>query len=258
MESLLEYCYKDRFDRGGFENGYSRNLLWRLWDVAKMLEMNHLFSLCCEALDSTMCEETIYWDLNYSGRYQAKGTQHIREKVAELCNSLGNNLFTHPNFVFLDKVSIKELVGGRRQASSEPLVVFNNLLRWAIFQLDNSLLDEKDNKRGGDIPVTERTKLITEIREEKVKDFTFSDLFDSLETVLPLVPWREMSQSDFVTFVAHTNILPQDMLLSASLAIMDQVLTNPSRLKKSSYEIENDPTVVKTELTKAMEKAKAR
>ena len=119
-------------------------------------------------------------------------------------------------------------------------------------------MDERDNKRGGDIPVTERTKLITEIREEKVKDFTFSDLFDSLETVLPLVPWREMSQSDFVTFVAHTNILPQDMLLSASLAIMDQVLTNPSRLKKSSYEIENDPTVVKTELTKAMEKVKAR
>ena len=48
MESLLEYCYKDRFDRGGFENGYSRNLLWRLWEVAKLLEMNHLFDLCCE------------------------------------------------------------------------------------------------------------------------------------------------------------------------------------------------------------------
>ena len=48
VESLLEYCYKDRFDRGGFENGYSRNLLWRLWELAKMLEINHLFELCCE------------------------------------------------------------------------------------------------------------------------------------------------------------------------------------------------------------------
>ena len=48
VESLLQYCYKDRFDRGGFENGYSRNLLWRLWELAKLLEMSHLFDLCCE------------------------------------------------------------------------------------------------------------------------------------------------------------------------------------------------------------------
>ena len=41
VESLLEYCYKDRFDRGAFENGYSRNLLWRLWELAKLLEMSH-------------------------------------------------------------------------------------------------------------------------------------------------------------------------------------------------------------------------
>ena len=48
VESLLQYCYKDRFDRGGFENGYSRNLLWRLWELAKLLEISHLFDLCCE------------------------------------------------------------------------------------------------------------------------------------------------------------------------------------------------------------------
>ena len=220
-----------------------------------------------------MCEETVYWDLNYSLLYQPAGTQHIKAKVTELCKTLNNNLYTHPNFVFLANDSIKELVGIRRVSSSEPLVVFNNLLRWAIFQLDRTLLEEVNDKRAGDIPVTERTKLITKIREEKVKDFTFSDIWKYLDIVLTLMPWREMSQSDFLTFVAHTNILPQvkisntllpllivfqEMLLAASLAIMEEALKNPERLNKSSYLFENDPNTVKTELTKAMEKNKTR
>ena len=220
-----------------------------------------------------MCEETVYWDLNYSLLYQPAGTQHIKAKVTELCKTLNNNLYTHPNFVFLANDSIKELVGMRRVSSSEPLVVFNNLLRWAIFQLDRTLLEEVNDKRAGDIPVTERTKLITKIREEKVKDFTFSDIWKYLDIVLTLMPWREMSQSDFLTYVAHTNILPQvkisntllplliafqEMLLAASLAIMEEALKNPERLNKSSYLFENDPNTVKTELTKAMEKNKTR
>ena len=220
-----------------------------------------------------MCEETVYWDLNYSLLYQPAGTQHIKAKVTELCKTLNNNLYTHPNFVFLANDSIKELVGMRRVSSSEPLVVFNNLLRWAIFQLDRTLLEEVNDKRAGDIPVTERTKLITKIREEKVKDFTFSDIWKYLDIVLTLMPWREMSQSDFLTYVAHTNILPQvkisntllpllivfqEMLHAASLAIMEEALKNPERLNKSSYLFENDPNTVKTELTKAMEKNKTR
>ena len=223
-----------------------------------------------------MCEETVYWDLNYSLLYQPAGTQHIKAKVTELCKNLNNNLYTHPNFVFLAKDSIKELVGMREASSSEPLVIFNNLLRWAIFQLDSSLLEVVDDKRAGDIPVTERTKLITKIREEKVKDFTFSDIWKYLDIVLALMPWREMSQSNFIDFVAHTNILPQvkttntilssshflfvlqEMLLTASLAIMEEALKNPERLNKSSYLFANDPNTVKTELTKAMEKTKTR
>ena len=220
-----------------------------------------------------MCEETVYWDLNYSLLYQPAGTQHIKAKVTELCKTLNNNLYTHPNFVFLANDSIKELVGMRVASSSEPLVIFNNLLRWAIFQLDSTLLEVAEDKRAGDIPVTERTKLITKIREEKVKDFTFSDIWKYLDIVLTLMPWREMSQSDFVNFVAHTNILPQvkttnalltflfdfqEMLLAASLAIMEEALKNPERLNKSSFLFENDPNTVKTELTKAMEKTKTR
>jgi len=258
VEGLLEYCYKDRFDKTDYENGYSRNLLWRLWEVAKLLQMNHLFDLCCEALDKTMCEETVYWDYNYSLQYHSFGTEHIKAKVSDLCKSLNNNLFTHSNFVFLDQKSIRELVGARLGSSSEPIVIYNNLLRWAIFQLDRTLLEEFEGSKGSDIPVTERSKLITKIREEKVKDYTFSDLSKYLDIVLDLVPWKEMSQKDFMSFVAHTNILPESMLLSASLIIMEEALKNPDRLTKSSYLLENDPNTVKTELSKAMENVRSR
>ena len=45
----------------------------------------------------------------------------------------------------------------------------------------------------------------------------------------------------------------QEMLLSASLAIMGEALKNPERLTKSDYLIANDPNTVKTELSMAME-----
>ena len=35
-------------------------------------------------------------------------------------------------------------------------------------------------------------------RDEKVKDFTFADISKFLDIVLELVPWKEMSQSDFI------------------------------------------------------------
>jgi len=253
VESLLEYCYKDRFNKKDYENGYSRNLLWRLWEIGKLLQMNHLFELCCEALDSTMCDETVYWDLNYSLQYQHYGTEHIKAKVSELTKSLHNNLFTHSNFVFLDQKSIRDLLGARIASSSEPLIIYNNLLRWSLFQLDRTLLEEFDGAKGADIPVSERSKLITKIKEEKVKDYTFSDVSKYLDMVLDLVPWNEMSQTDFISYVAKTNILPERMLLSASLTIMEEALKNPDRLTKSSFLLETDPNYFKTELTKSME-----
>ena len=52
-------------------------------------------------------------------------------------------------------------------ASSEPIIIYNNLLRWAIFQLDRTLLEEFEGAKGSDIPVTERSKLIGKIRKAK-------------------------------------------------------------------------------------------
>lgn len=253
VENLLEYCYKDRFDRSDFENGYSRNLLWRLWHISKVLQMNHLFELCSEALDSTMCEETVFWDLNYSLDYHEMGTDQIKYKVSQLTKSLDNQLYTHPNFVFLDQHSVRELLGKRLHSSSEPLIVFNNVLRWALFQLDRTILEEMDDAKGADIPVTERSKMINKIRQEKIKDYTFSDISKYLDLVLDLVPWSEFSQHDFLDSVASADVLPKDMLLSASISVMEEVVKNPERLNKSAYLWTNDPNTVKSELNKAMD-----
>jgi len=253
VENLLEYCYKDRFDKSEYENGYSRNLLWRLWHISKLLQMNHLFELCSEALDSTMCEETVFWDMNYSLEYKEIGTDQIMMKVSQLSKSLDNQLFTHPNFVFLDQQAVKELLGKRLAASSEPLIVFNNVLRWALFQLDRTILEEMDDAKGSDIPVFERSKVINKIRQEKIKDYTFADISKYLDMVLDLVPWSEFSQHDFLESVVSSDVLPKEMLLSASISIMEEVVKNPERLNKSAYLLANDPNTVKSELSKAMD-----
>ena len=120
-----------------------------------------------QAIDATMCDETVYFDLNYSLQYSAFGTDHIKAKVSELQRSLHNSLFTHSNFVFLERTAIKEMLRARLPASSEPIIIYNNLLRWAIFQLDRTLLEEFEGAKGSDIPVTERSKLIGKIRKAK-------------------------------------------------------------------------------------------
>merc|ERR1712106_1095627 len=258
VENMLEYCYKDRFDRSDYENGYSRNLLWRLWHISKVLQMNHLFELCSEALDSTMCEETVFWDLNYSLEYEDIGTDQIKYKVSQLSKSLDNQLYTHPNFVFLDHISIRDLLSKRLHSSSEPLIVFNNVLRWALFQLDRTILEEMDDAKGADIPVAERSKMINKVRQEKIKDYTFSDISKYLDMVLDLVPWAEFSQHDFIQSVASADVLPTEMLLSASISVMGEVVANPERLCKSAYLMAHDPNTVKSELNKAMETFRSR
>jgi hypothetical protein len=220
--------------------------------------MNHLFELCSEALDTTMCEETVFWDMNYSLEYQDMGTDQIKYKVSQLAKSLDNQLYTHPNFVFLDQLSIRELLTKRLHSSSEPLIVFNNVLRWALFQLDRTILEEMDDAKGSDIPVAERSKMINKIRQEKVKDYTFCDISKYLDMVLDLVPWSEFSQHDFLDSVASADVLAKDMLLSASISVMEEVVKNPERLSKSAYLMVNDPNTVKSELNKAMDVFRSR
>ena len=84
-----------------------------------------------QAIDATMCDETVYFDLNYSLQYSDFGTDHIKAKVSELQRSLHNSLFTHSNFVFLERTAIKEMLvtipGLRRhsKALADRNLVFN-------------------------------------------------------------------------------------------------------------------------------------
>ena len=48
-----------------------------------------------------------------------------------------------------------------------------------------------DDAKGADIPVAERSKMINKVRQEKIKDYTFSDISKYLDMVLDLVPWAQ-------------------------------------------------------------------
>ena len=51
--------------------------------------------------------------------------------------------------------------------------------------------------------------MINKIRQEKIKDYTFSDISKYLDMVLDLVPWAEFSQHDFLECVASADVLPK-------------------------------------------------
>ena len=97
-----------------------------------------------------MCEDTVFWDLNYAMQYKEMGTAEIMIKVLKVCHKKMTNFFYHacyfqwsdemherlyenPNFVWLDKMSIHELLQRRTPGSCDAIVVYNNLLRWSLF-----------------------------------------------------------------------------------------------------------------------------
>ena len=49
--------------------------------------------------------------------------------------------FEHDNFVWLDFEAVHEILDKRIPGSSDAVVVFNNLLRWSLYQIDRTALD---------------------------------------------------------------------------------------------------------------------
>ena len=49
---------------------------------------------------------------------------------------LEDKLFDHPNFVWLEHASVNEILNCRKANSNEPMTIYNNLLRWSLYQLD--------------------------------------------------------------------------------------------------------------------------
>ncbi|XP_023321575.1 uncharacterized protein LOC111696254 [Eurytemora carolleeae] len=209
VEAMLEYCYKDRFEKSDYENGYSRNLLWRLWHAAKVFRIKHLVQLCSEVLESTLCDETVFWDLNYSLVYADLGTDIMRKRVKGRIEKQGNSMFEHPNLVWLDTTAIREILSCRAMGSSEPGVVLNNTLRWSLYQLDRTLCEEEDGKKDAEIPLESRIRLIKQIKDGRIKEFTEEDVSKYLDRVLDLVPFSELSQKEFLLHVMDSGLLDQ-------------------------------------------------
>jgi len=199
-----------------------------------------------------MCDETVFWDLNYSLVYQEYGTDNIKKRVVTKIDNLGNHLYEHPNLVWLDTTAIREMLKTRAEGSSEPVIVLNNILRWALYQLDRNLCEEQDGKKDGDIPIQHRLRIIEQIKEGQVKDYGADDISKYLGRVLDLVPFTEMSQRDFFQYVMESCLLDKDSLIAASKGLMKKVIDNPDRLYKSLYMINTDPTTTLNPLGRSL------
>ena len=55
--------------------------------------------------------------------------------------------FEHDNFVWLDFEAVHEILDKRIPGSSDAVIVFNNLLRWSLYQIDRTALDGVEEKR---------------------------------------------------------------------------------------------------------------
>ena len=66
-----------------------------------------------QTLHGTMCEDTVFWDLNYAIKYRALGTEEIRSRVLKIMEKLDEKLFEHPNFVWLDHAAVVEILRRR-------------------------------------------------------------------------------------------------------------------------------------------------
>jgi len=212
------------------------NLLWRLWHGSKALEMDYLHAKCTTTLHKTMCEETVFWDLNYAIKYKALGTDEVRTKVLKTMETLDQRLFEHPNFVWLEHASVKELLKRRKPNSCEALIVYNNLLRWSLYQLDRSACGEiEGGLTGAQIPINIRLEWIGQCRNGDFNHVTVKDMDKYLSRGLKEMPWTEMSQSDFLVYVVNAKVVPEEVVASNAIKIMEIVVNNPDRLHSSAF-----------------------
>ncbi len=150
--------------------------------------------------------------------------------------TLEERLFEHPNFVWLDHASVNEILTRRKANSCEPMIIYNNLLRWSLYQLDRSAVGELETgETGAQIPITKRLEWINECRNGSFDHVTVQDLDKYLSRGLQCMPWIEMSQAEYLVYVVNANVSPDDVVFPNAVKIMEVVVNNPERLHKSAY-----------------------
>ena len=195
-----------------------------------------IFRLIFQTLHKTMCEETVFWDLNYAIKYKSLGTEDIRAKVLRLMETLEERLFEHPNFVWLDHPAVNEILSRRPANSCEAMTIFNNLLRWSLYQLDRSACNELESgESGAQIPINIRLEWINDCRNGTFDHVTVLDMDKYLGRGLQLMPWTELSQHDFLVYVVNARVVPDEIVFPNAVKIMEIVVNNPDRLHKSAF-----------------------
>lgn len=150
--------------------------------------------------------------------------------------TLEDRLFEHPNFVWLDHAAINELLNRRRPNSCEAMIIYNNLLRWSLYQIDRSACCELDNGlSGAQIPIHVRLEWIGECRNGAFEHVRVQDLEKYLNRGLEQMPWTEMSQADFLVYVVNARVVPDNVVFPNAVKIMEIVVNNPERLQKSAF-----------------------
>ena len=61
--------------------------------------------------------------------------------ILQIIEGMTSMAYEHPNFVWLDFEAVHEILDKRVPGSSDAVVVFNNLLRWSLYQIDRTALD---------------------------------------------------------------------------------------------------------------------
>lgn len=160
--------------------------------------------------------------------------------------SLEEKLFEHPNFVWLDHAAINELLNRRKANSCEAMIIYNNLLRWSLYQLDRSACCELDNGlAGAQIPIHVRLEWIGECRNGAFEHVTVQDMEKYLNRGLERMPWIEMSQADFLVYVVNARVVNDDVVFPNAVKIMEIVVNNPERLQKSAFAVQSKPSLRK-------------
>lgn len=151
--------------------------------------------------------------------------------------TLEDKLFEHPSFVWLEHSAVNEILDRRKPNSCEALTIYNNLLRWSLYQLDRSACCDLDEGRvsGADIPVTVRLEWIGQCRNGDFDHVTVKDMDKYLSRGLERMPWTEMSQSDYLVYVVNARVTYDEIVFPNAVKIMEIVVNNPDRLHKSAF-----------------------
>ena len=155
-------------------------------------------------------------------------------------------LYENPNFVWLECSAVHELLQRRNPGSCDALIIYNNLLRWTLYQLDRTAVSEVDERFGADIPIVHRLEWIRDCRrrDPDQEHVSVKELDKYLKRGVALMPWTELSQQEFLEYVVPYDILCEAELLREAVALMEAVVKTPARLLKSTFRHVNSSPVI--------------